>query len=127
MAVLKFDRKIVVTGIEVYLKDIDCTVEGAVLFDTGYSSDLKYASGEVLFRSEVPFADSKDDLALAKALLLAHARREARIVILNEDLAEQLHAAHSDRREAYEHEKQKARASEEVTKASPTLLVENYQ
>jgi hypothetical protein len=126
MTVLKFDRKIVVTGIEVHLKEIDCTVEGAVLFDTAYSSDLKYASGEVLFRSAVYFADNKDDVALAKALMLAHARREARIVLLNEDLAEQVHAAHTERRAAYELERLKAHSSEEVAKASPTLLVENY-
>ena len=92
MAILKFDRKIVVTDVETSGHTAD-NVQGSVMFDVGYSTDsLRTALGEVVFHAyPLPFTDLKKEYA--KDVLTAIARCEAMHDALDTLLQEKLKEA----------------------------------
>lgn len=94
MAILKFDRKIVVTDVNTSGIAADIDVQGSVMFDVGYSltDSLRTALGEVVFHAyPLPFTDLKKQYA--KDVLTAIARCEAMHDALDTLLQEKLKEA----------------------------------
>jgi hypothetical protein len=121
--VLKFDRRVVVADVEADLPSIDRCVAGSVMFDVGYSTELRNASAEVVITSPTPWDINSVEARYTRDVLIAHARVEAMRESLKDFLSEKLADAERDRKDRLNLEKLKAQKADEAPTA--TLLVEN--